>query len=239
MNPNFVIFMGDLIDGYKNDSSNLNKEWDEILCRISSINKPTFLVPGNHDISNQIAKNIWEDRFGPSMYYFKFNESLFIVLDTEDPPVKSSKDEWNNIKKIIQTNHRLGDAILDIKNPANLSIDQVTKVQEILELDENRYVDWIYVFMHKPFWKDTKNYFRFIEETLSNNEYSVFSAHKHLFQAHRRNGRDFIEVGSAGGGLFTEENIKGNYHHILWVSYKPGIGPVYTNISIDGFKDVY
>ena len=138
MNPNFVIFMGDLIDGYKNDSSNLNKEWDEILCRISSINKPTFLVPGNHDISNQIAKNIWEDRFGPSMYYFKFNESLFIVLDTEDPPVNSSKDEWNNIKKIIQTNQRLGDAILDIKNPANLSIDQVTKVQEILELDENR-----------------------------------------------------------------------------------------------------
>ena len=65
MNPNFVIFMGDLIDGYKNDSSNLNKEWDEILCRISSINKPTFLVPGNHDISNQIAyyDNLYIDQF--------------------------------------------------------------------------------------------------------------------------------------------------------------------------------
>ena len=73
MNPNFVIFMGDLIDGYKNDSSNLNKEWDEILCRISSINKPTFLVPGKENglqkYSNKFTKMLQNILKSPGSSY--------------------------------------------------------------------------------------------------------------------------------------------------------------------------
>ncbi|MHC4187677.1 MAG: metallophosphoesterase family protein, partial [Planctomycetota bacterium] len=64
LQPEFVMCIGDLIEGYTEDEDTLNKEWDEIEGLVSKIEMPFFYVPGNHDIFDEQSLKIWKERFG-------------------------------------------------------------------------------------------------------------------------------------------------------------------------------
>jgi hypothetical protein len=46
LQPEFVINVGDIIEGYSDDKTELNAEWDEIDTVINSLNMPFFRTPG-------------------------------------------------------------------------------------------------------------------------------------------------------------------------------------------------
>ena len=100
--PDFVISVGDLIDGYTLDTLLINKQWDVFNESVSKLESPFFYVPGNHDVANPVLFDIWKNKFGYDYYTFKINKSLFIVLNTWEPGVSGiSKVQLDNIKKDI------------------------------------------------------------------------------------------------------------------------------------------
>ncbi len=84
LQPEFVMSIGDLIDGYTEDEAELDRQWTEFEGFVEQLEMPFFYVPGNHDISNQVTAEVWKERFGRSYYHFVYRDVLFLCLNTED-----------------------------------------------------------------------------------------------------------------------------------------------------------
>ncbi len=84
LQPEFVMSVGDLIQGYTKDEVELDRQWDEMDTFVSMLSMPFFYVPGNHDITNEVMARIWNERFGRSFYHFIYRDVLFLCLNTED-----------------------------------------------------------------------------------------------------------------------------------------------------------
>src|SRR3990170_2339230 len=81
--PEFVVSVGDLIEGYSEDPAVLGRQWDEIQAAVGQLQMPFFYAPGNHDMSNEVMAEAWRARFGPSYYHFVYRDVLFVVLNSE------------------------------------------------------------------------------------------------------------------------------------------------------------
>lgn len=83
--PDFVMSVGDFIEGYTTDATELERQWDEFNAIIGNLEPEFIRVPGNHDLSNQESHAIWNDRFGPTFSAFVRDRCLFLCLNSEDP----------------------------------------------------------------------------------------------------------------------------------------------------------
>ena len=72
LQPAFVVSVGDLIEGYTEDRTQLVAEWDKFDTYLDKLDAPFFYVPGNHDYSNQAMADVWAERYGPSYYSFVY-----------------------------------------------------------------------------------------------------------------------------------------------------------------------
>ena len=86
LQPEFVINVGDIIEGYSDDKAELNAEWQEVDDELSELDMPFFRTPGNHDIANDTASEVWTERYGATFYHFRYKDVLFVVINSEDPP---------------------------------------------------------------------------------------------------------------------------------------------------------
>ncbi len=84
LHPEFLLSVGDLIDGYTLDLPLLEAQWKEFDAMVDSLDIPFYYVPGNHDISNLWMEEQWRERLGDPYYHFEYKGSLFLVLHTED-----------------------------------------------------------------------------------------------------------------------------------------------------------
>jgi hypothetical protein len=103
LHPEFVINVGDMIEGYSDDEAKLNAEWDEVDAMLAELDMPFFRTPGNHDIANDMAQKVWRDRHGATYYSFVYKGVLFVVLDSEDPPRAAPE----GMEEKIETYNRL------------------------------------------------------------------------------------------------------------------------------------
>ena len=105
MQPEFVMSVGDLIEGYTENQEVLDKEWVEFNGFVEQLEMPFFYLPGNHDISNDYMTKDWERRFGPTYYHFIYRDVLFLCLNSEDPPDTQMGDEQvAYIEKVLAEN---------------------------------------------------------------------------------------------------------------------------------------
>ena len=86
LQPEFVVSVGDIIEGYTENVATLDAEWAEMEGMINTLNMPFFYVPGNHDISNSTMLEVWKKRFGRHYFHFVYKDVLFLLMDSEDPP---------------------------------------------------------------------------------------------------------------------------------------------------------
>ena len=59
LQPEFVINVGDVIEGYSDEKKELHAEWDEVDKMLNTLEMPFFRTPGNHDIANKTAQQVW------------------------------------------------------------------------------------------------------------------------------------------------------------------------------------
>ena len=84
LQPDFVVMIGDMIQGTVTDTSILNRMWKEFNSHAEKLDVPLYVLPGNHDISNEVMYDYWNQKIGLRYYSFVHNNSLFILLNTEE-----------------------------------------------------------------------------------------------------------------------------------------------------------
>lgn len=86
LGPEFVMCVGDLIEGYTEDEVRLGRQRAQMDSILAQLRMPFFRVPGNHDITNATMAQDWEKRYGRPYYHFVYRDVLFLCLNSEDPP---------------------------------------------------------------------------------------------------------------------------------------------------------
>ncbi len=214
LQPEFVMSVGDLIEGYSTDPGQWALEWSEFESKLDALQMPFFFCIGNHDMSNVPMSENWKRKFGRPYYSFRYRDVLFVVLNSEEPRAKeqiykfgSEQQEW-----LRQT------------------------------LDKNRDVRWTFVFFHKPVWQEAmgdpmSQGWTPIEEALlaGDRRYTVFVGHEHNYAKFMRHGREYFMLATTGGGSKMRGVEYGEFDHVSWVTMKDN-GPVIANVLLEGVQ---
>lgn len=202
LQPEFVMSVGDLIEGAKKNDQ-LVEQWKEFDSYASRLSMPFFYVGGNHDLASTEMTKFWADKLGRRHYHFVYKNVLFLVLNADDPP----------------------------DSKGGIGPEQVAYARKTLE--DNAKVRWTLVFLHRPLWTSTaKNGWHDIEKSLEGRPYTVFCGHVHRYQKFVRNGQNYYQLATTGGGSMLRGTEQGEFDHIVWVTMKKD-GPILANVMID------
>jgi hypothetical protein len=206
LQPEFVVSVGDMIEGYTRDEERIFRQWDEFDGFIEQLQMPFFYVPGNHDYINEVMARIWEEKYGPSYYHFVYKDVLFLCLNSEEA---NSGSNMNVIQK-----------------------PQFEYIKKVLA--ENREVKWTLLFMHKPLWiLDNTGYWKDIEKLLEDREHTVFAGHHHHYVKYTRNNSKYFMLATTGGTSKLRGPNFGEFDHVVWVTMTQE-GPVIANLLLEG-----
>ncbi len=108
LRPEFVLCVGDLIQGKIEDEKELNTQWDEFDSLVNALDMPFFYLPGNHDISNEVMMDVWQKRLGRTYYHFVYKNVLFLCLNTEDYARRTiTQQQLNYFSKALKKNRKV------------------------------------------------------------------------------------------------------------------------------------
>jgi hypothetical protein len=213
LQPEFVISVGDLIEGYSEDSGQWALEWAEFQGKLAQLQMPFFYVPGNHDLSNPRMAQNWSRKFGRTYYEFRYHDVLFVALNSEDPPDSE---------------------------PLHFGAEQQQWFAEVLGRHQD--VRWTFVFLHKPAWlavdgnAPEKTGWNAIERALGDRKFTIFAGHVHNYARFVRNGHDYIMLATTGGASKLRGKAEGEFDQVVWVTMKDP-EPVIANLLLDGIED--
>lgn len=118
LKPEFVMCVGDLINGGTEDEGELDRQWDEFDGIVSKLEMPFFYVVGNHDIGNAVMARKWRERLGASYYHFVYRDVLFLCLNTEDGVRRNISDgQVEYFRDAIQANKDVRWTLLFMHQP--------------------------------------------------------------------------------------------------------------------------
>lgn len=207
MQPDFIVSVGDLIEGGTEDLDEIEREWDEFAALIAKLEMPFFYCAGNHDISNETMRDAWRKRFGPSWYHFHHRDVLFLILDSED------RTDWSG--------------------GGNMSPEQTDYA--LAALKTNADVRWTCIFMHRAIWHEGHGNpgFAAVEQALADRPYTVFVGHEHTYSHQIRQDRNYYVLATAGGISQRRGPLAGEFDHLMWVTMRDD-GPRVANLMIEG-----
>ncbi len=247
LQPEFVINVGDLIEGYSDDKSEINAMWDEADSIVGKLQMPFFRTIGNHDVGIPVTKEVWLERYGVDYYSFKYDDVLFMVLNTEDgqrpqPPddMKEKIELYNRLQ--VEDPERASEMLKEfmtdeavvaaLGKPVGFPEEQLKWIKKTLS--DNTEVRWTFLFMHEPCWENPSESFKSIEEMLEGRNFTMFGGHLHYYDYDNINDREYITMGPAGASFHHEG--PGNVDHIMWVTMTND-GPQMGNIALKGLFD--
>lgn len=246
LQPEFVINVGDLIEGYSDEKAELNAEWDGVDKMLGRFDMPFFRVPGNHDIANTTAQQVWRERYGKTYYSFVYDNALFVVLDSEDPPrpepegIREKIDIYNRLqtedpeaaKQMLAEFMSDESVVAGLAVPVEFQDDQIAFLKNTLE--QNQEVRWTFLFLHEPAWEKPSKSFEAIRALLKGRKHTFFGGHLHYYDYDLIDGTEYITMGPAGASFHHEG--PGNVDHVTWVTMT-GSGPQIANIALKGLFD--
>ncbi|MEM9142708.1 MAG: PA14 domain-containing protein [Bacteroidota bacterium] len=116
--PEFVMSVGDLIEGYTKDNTLIDEQWAEFDGMLDSLSTKFFYVAGNHDYSNTVMAQQWRKRFGAAYYSFIYKDVLFLILNSNDGDgVLMGKDQLEFAKKTIAQNTTVRWTLVFVHHP--------------------------------------------------------------------------------------------------------------------------
>ncbi len=210
LEPDFVMTVGDLVQGYNRTPQWLEqmREYraimDELVC-------PWFPVAGNHDIywrgegrpAGEHERD-YEMHFGPLWYAFTHKNCMFIALYSDEG------------------NPETGEKAIDKPASQVMSDEQFAWLRQTLE--RGRDMDHIFIFLHHPRWlggnygDDWERVHRLLVE--AGNVSAVFAGHIHRMRYDPRDGIDYIALATVGGGQSGTVPEAGWLHHFNIVTVR-------------------
>ena len=188
LRPEFVISVGDLIDGYTESPAVWTAQWDEFDRIVDGLDAPFFYVPGNHDVSNAAMEGAWTARYGPTYYSFVYKDVLMLVVNTDE--------RWPD--------GGVGEA-------------QVESVRQALAAHPDVRWTLVFMHRPLFAYGDMAGYER-IDALLRGRRHTVFAGHHHHYLKSVRGGADHLILGTTGGGNDGRGAAFGEFDHLTWVT---------------------
>lgn len=190
LRPEFMITVGDMIEGYTEDSTTLVNEWSELHDLVGGLSMPIHFTPGNHDITSPGMLESYLANAGEPYYSFDRRGVHLVVIDNSagaggpSLPLSDEQFEW-------------------------LSND----------LAQHEDARATLVFCHKPFFFASLGLgktHRLHDLFLAHGVDVVYSGHFHRYFAGEYDGIKYISLGSSGGGITERPDELG--YHFAWVT---------------------
>jgi len=241
LRPEFILSIGDLIEGGTEDTTQLKKEYDHFDERVSKAKAPFFHLGGNHDLTNPLMRKYWELRYGRRYYHFVYQNVLFLMMDSEDYSETRSWEIYKARKHALELLDSGKEAEaqqteyfkMPERGTGQISDEQSTYFEKVIS--DNPQVRWTFVLMHKPVWmREGKGNLSRIETALGSRNYTVLNGHLHKYSYTERNNHDYIMVATTGGGQDVKSDMA--FDHITLVSFNED-GPSIANLRMDGILD--
>ena len=241
LRPELIMNVGDLIEGDSKDEAGLAAEWDSFDKRAQASFAPVFYAGGNHDLTGEMLRKVWGERYGPTYYHFVYKDVLFLVLDTEDNTSERITEIARLRNEAIATFRAEGEeafgqtpyAALPERTAGSISAEQSKYFRDVLAAYPD--VRWTFLFLHKPIWnRQDQDGFLAIEDALAGRPYTVFFGHRHDYSYEERNGRDYIGLATTGGLQFPESDK--SMDHVTLITVSQG-GVDIANLKMAGILD--
>jgi len=208
LQPEFVISVGDLINGYYDNEEQINREWEDFNKIIDALEMKFFYVAGNHDTWSPFSSEIWEKYFGLRYYHFLYRDVLFLILHSEDgSPASVGEEQIQYLAQTLAENRDVRWTFIFIHQPL-WAYD-----------DGDRDTGWEKV---EPLIKDRKH--------------TVFAGHLHEYTQYERNNSRYYQLATTGGGSGLRGPSHGQFDQIAWITMTE-TGPRLANLDLDGIYD--
>jgi hypothetical protein len=199
LDPDLVMTVGDLVNGY-NQTSEWMKQMQEFQTTMGKLKMPWFPVAGNHDIywrrkDTKIVESKppreheqnYEKHFGPLWYWFEHKQTGFLVLFSDEGHPDGRERNFGD------------------REQQQISRAQVNWIAA--ELEKMKRLQHVFVFLHHPFWWDERypgNNWDEVHRLLVNNGNvsAVFAGHIHQMRYDGvRDGIGYYALATTGGSL--------------------------------------
>ena len=188
MRPDFILTVGDMIQGYTDDTLTIKDEWEEYLELIEPVTVPIYFTPGNHDIGDSTARELYRRYIGEPYYSFEARGVHFISLDNSIPDeiddFAAEQIEW--LVQDLERNKGALYTIVHFHKP--FWIETVAKGEPDT--------------LHSLFVKHGVD--------------AVFTGHYHRYFSGEFDGVKYTGVGSSGG--YCSPGPTGLEFHFMWVT---------------------
>ncbi len=189
LKPDFVIQVGDLINGYSYDKEKIRQEWQRFKKQIEPLKVPYYPVPGNHDITTTQVLSLYGEVWGNDKYYYSFDyqNSHFIILNNIYPgkmdTIPDDQMEW--FKK---------------------------------DLEKNKNAENIFAFFHSPLYTMNEFNWEPIHNMLKKYPFRAFFAgHSHTYDFREKDGIKYFVVNTSGE-IFKKNHLTGHSQGFMVVS---------------------
>jgi len=210
LRPEFVVSVGDLIEGYTDDRQRVENEWQEFLGMIDQLEMKFFFVAGNHDLTNPMMHKVWRKHFGKEWYSFDYKGVHFVCLSTEDPQTHLGDKQLAWLEEDLNKNTEARWTLVFLHKPL-----------------------WAYAERNIAAGNPDSTGWTQAQALLSTRPHTVFAGHVHHYVQYDRNGMKYYSLATTGGGSRLRGKMYGEFDHVMWLTMEKD-GPHVANILLDG-----
>jgi predicted phosphodiesterase len=188
MRPDFVVSVGDGIDGYTEDSARLTQEWDDYLALMKPITCPIYYAAGNHDIQGRVSERMFQKKIGPPNRTVTTDFGAIVFLDNS----RLDRSEEFGPEQL----HWLEQELAAYESSAYLMV----------------VMHQPFWYNSTALGKPDTLHTLFVRYGVE----AVFTGHFHSYFAAEFDGIKYVSVGSSGGGISPSR--PGPDYHFTWVT---------------------
>jgi len=210
LRPEFVVSIGDLIEGGSEDEQQVESEWDEFQGFIRQLDMKFFFVAGNHDVSNPVMHRIWRKHFGAEWYSFDYQGVHFVCLCSEDPDATLGEQQLQWLGTDLREHSQARWTFVFLHKPL-----------------------WAYSEKALHVGNPDTTQWQQVAAWLKDRPHTVFAGHIHQYVQYARNGTHYYQLGTTGGSSRLRGAAYGEFDHVTWVTMESD-GPHIANVLLDG-----
>ncbi|RJQ53775.1 MAG: hypothetical protein C4526_06065 [Nitrospiraceae bacterium] len=104
LKADLLIITGDAIQGMwgqKTDPAIITADWERFDAGVNRLGIPVYRIPGNHDVHNNVTRDVYLSRYPGPPYAFTFKGNRFILLDTAGIKQQGKDDQttWEGLSQ--------------------------------------------------------------------------------------------------------------------------------------------